>query len=99
MASFESTLRLNMLEIVNYSKSRKNRKRYSLADVLGQLHSVYQLSDKKPSPLEIADALEYLKDRGLVEETILGSVEMYYINDQGRDLLQRISEGDDTAII
>ncbi|MHA2501589.1 MAG: hypothetical protein ACXAE3_01770 [Candidatus Kariarchaeaceae archaeon] len=99
MASFESTLRLNMLEIVNYSKSRKNRKRYSLADILGQLHSVYQLSESKPSPLEIADAIEYLKDRGLIEETMVGDVEVYYINTNGRDLLQRISEGDDTAII
>ena len=88
-----------MLEIVNYSKSRRNRKRYSLADVLGQLHSVYQLSEKKPTPLEIADAIEYLKDRSLIEETMVGAIEMYYINENGRDLLQRISEGDDTAII
>lgn len=99
MGQFESTLRLNLLEILDYSRVRKNRKRYSLADILGQLYSVYQLADDKPSAEEIADAVQYLTERELIEETMVGEVEMYYILDDGRDLLQRIAEGDDTAII
>lgn len=99
MGQFESTLRLNLLEILDYSKTRKNRKRYSLADILGQLHSIYQLSEEKPTAENIADTIAYLLERELIEETMVGEVEMYYINNDGRDLLKRIAEGDDTAII
>ena len=99
MGQFESSLRLNLLEIMNYSRTRKNRKRHSIADILGQLHSVYQVSEDKPSVLQIADAVQYLLERELIEETMVGEVEMYYISDDGRELLQQIAEGDDTAII
>jgi len=99
MVNFDSTLRLNLLEILNYSRTRKNRKRYSLADILGQLQAVYQVSEDKPSAVQIADAVYHLVERNLIEETMVGEVEMYYINKEGRDLLQRIAEGDETAII
>jgi hypothetical protein len=99
MVEFEKTLRLNLLEIVNYSKIRKNRKRYSLADILNQINAIYQVSNKKPDIEQIADAMDYLLQRSLIEVTEVGEVDMFYISEKGRDLLQMIAEGDDTAII
>ena len=99
MDNYQSTLRLNLLEILDYGKNRKNRKRYSLADILAQLHSIYLVAYQKPETIQIADAIQYLLERSLIENVQVGDVEMYYINDQGRDLLERIGEGDETAII
>jgi hypothetical protein len=99
MVEFEKTLRLNLLEIVNYSKIRKNRKRYSLVDILNQINAIYQVTDNKPETEQIADAIDYLLQRSLIEVTEVGEVDMFYISEKGRELLQMIAEGDDTAII
>ena len=96
---FMKNLRLNMLELMNYSKIRKNKKSFSVDDIFFQLHSIYQLSDQKPNPTEIIDALEYLERRSLIETNLLGDVDVQSITNKGRDLLRKLSEGDETAII
>jgi predicted transcriptional regulator len=96
---FMKTLRLNMLELMNYSKIRKNKKKFSVDDIFFQLHSIYQLSGRKPNPTEIIDALEYLERRSLIEASPLGDVDVHSITNKGRDLLRKLSEGDETAVI
>ena len=96
---FLKTLRLNILELMNYSKVRKNRKRLSDRDVLGQIHGIYQLAERKPTALEIGDSMVYLLNRNLIEESQMGEVPMYHMTEDGRELLKGIYEDDDTAII
>ncbi len=97
--SEEKSLRLNILEMLNYNKSRKLRKKISDLDILGQLHSIYALSDKKPTGKQVGAALIYLLDRKLVNELELGDVSVYAMTRKGKELLQGIYDGDDTAVI
>lgn len=97
--SYQKTLRLNVLEMLNYNKSRKLRKKLSDLDILGQLHSIYSLSDIKPTGREVGEALIYLLDRKLIDELELGDVSVYAMTRQGKELLQGIYDGDDTAVI
>ena len=97
--SEEKSLRLNILEMLNYNRSRKLRKKMSDLDILGQLHSVYALSDKKPTGKQVGAALIYLLDRKLVDELELGDVSVYAMTSRGKELLQGIYDGVDTAVI
>ena len=96
---FRKNLRLNMLELMNYSKTRKNKKRFSIADVCQQLESIYLVSSRKPKIDEINVAMKYLIDRSLIDNHPMGDVMVHTITDKGRELLKLIAEGDDTAII
>ncbi|MHA2027878.1 MAG: hypothetical protein ACW99A_00185 [Candidatus Kariarchaeaceae archaeon] len=97
--SFEKTLRLNILELLNYNKSRRLRKKLSDLDILGQLHSIYSVSERKPSGKEVGNSIIYLLDRNLIKELEMGDVSVYTMTRQGKELLQGIYDGDDTAII
>jgi hypothetical protein len=97
--SFEKTLRLNILELLNYNKSRKLMKKLSDLDILGQLHTIYSVTGRKPSGKEVGEAIIYLLDRNLVKELEMGDVSVYAMTRQGRELLQGIYDGDDTAVI
>ncbi|MDH5645389.1 MAG: hypothetical protein OEZ01_05250, partial [Candidatus Heimdallarchaeota archaeon] len=97
--NFTSTLRLNILEMTDYGKNRLNRKKYSIVDFYHQLENIYQFADQKPTKEDIENALQYLIDRSLLDKLEMGDVFVYAINEEGRELLQLLNEGDDTAII
>ncbi|MHA2253110.1 MAG: hypothetical protein ACXAD7_22295 [Candidatus Kariarchaeaceae archaeon] len=96
---FMKTLRLNMLELMNYSKIRRNKKRFSIVDVYNQVESIYVVSERKPEEEEIQVALNYLLGRSLIDKHPMGDVFVHSITDKGRELLGLIYDGDDTAVI
>ena len=96
---FIKTLRLNILELLNYHKSRKLMKKLSDMDILGQINMIYSVSDTKPTGIQVGEALIYLLERKFVKELPLGGVTVYAITDDGKQLLRGIYDGDDTAII
>ncbi|OLS26479.1 MAG: hypothetical protein HeimC2_14960 [Candidatus Heimdallarchaeota archaeon LC_2] len=96
---FIKTLRLNILELLNYQKSRKLMKKLSDMDVLGQIHVIYSVSETKPSGVEVGEALIYLLDRNFIKELPLGGITVFAITEEGKKLLRGIYDGEDTAII
>lgn len=95
---FSRTLRLNLLEMMNYSRTIKNIKRYSDADMMVQLESLYRFSHKKPSHEDLVGALIFLLKRNLLDVSQMGSIDMYSISERGRETLARVADGDDTVI-
>lgn len=96
---YNKTLRLNILEFLNYNKSSKLKKKLSDLDILGQIHMIYSVSGKIPSGKEVGESIIYLLDRDYIEELPLGDISVYAMTPRGKELLQGIYDGDDTAII
>ena len=96
---FSSTLRINILEMLTYSRVQKNKKRLSFADILNQISILYLVSKKKPTTEEVKEALDYHLKRSYCESNKVGKVEMYSITERGRDILARLEEDDDTVVI
>ncbi len=96
--NFKSTLRLNLLEMLNYSRTIKNKKRYSDADLMVQLDNLYQFAEKKPDHKDLEQALIFLIKRSLIEDSKMGSIDVYSISERGRETLDRVADGDDTVI-
>ncbi|MCH8906631.1 MAG: hypothetical protein IH840_06040 [Candidatus Heimdallarchaeota archaeon] len=96
---FIKTLRLNILELMTSSKIRKNKKKVSDVDILGQIHIIYTISQRKPTGVEVGEAIIYLLDRRLIEELPLGDVSVYAMTDEGKRVLTGIYDEDDTAFL
>ena len=96
--NFDQMLRLNLLEMMNYSKTIQNTKMYSDADLMVQLDSIYRLASKKPEIEDFNKALKFLLTRSLVKSSKMGSIEVYSISELGRETLRRVADGDDTVI-
>ena len=97
--NFFSTLRINILEMLTYSKVQKNKKRLSFADILNQVKTLYLISKKKPTAEEAKEALDFHLKRSYISQTAIGKVDMYSITERGRDILSRLDEEDDTVVI
>ena len=97
--AFLRTLRINILELLKPKKTNKIRKKLSDLDILGQLNTIYSVSERKPTGLEVGEAIIFMLDRNIIEEHPLGDVQVYAMTDKGVELLEAIYDGDDTAII
>lgn len=96
--NFEQMLRLNLLEMMNYSKIIQNTKMYSDADLMVQLDGLYRFAPKKPKVDDLEKALKFLLARSLLISSKMGIIFVYSISELGRDTLSRIADGDDTVI-
>ena len=96
---FYSTLRINLLEMLNYSRVNKIKKRVSVADVLNQIDILYQLVDYKPSVNEVEEALLFHLKRSYISKSTMGDIEVYSITERGRDIIRRLDDGDETVVI
>lgn len=96
--NFDQMLRLNLLEMMNYSKTIQNTKRYSDADLMVQLDNLYRFAPKKPEIEDLDKALKFLLTRSLLNSSRMGIIDVFSISESGRDTLSRIADGDDTVI-
>ena len=96
--SFDQMLRLNLLEMMNYSRTFQNRKRYSDADLMIQVDQLYQFAKQKPTFEDLHVAITFLLKRSLIDDMKMGDLYVYTITENGRETLTRIADGDDTVI-
>ena len=96
---FYSTLRINLLEMLNYSRVNKIKKRVSIADVLNQIDILYQLVDYEPTVGEVEEALSFHLKRSYISKSMMGEIEVYSITERGRDIIRRLDDGDETVVI
>ncbi|MCY3413292.1 MAG: hypothetical protein INQ03_16760 [Candidatus Heimdallarchaeota archaeon] len=96
--NFDQMLRLNILEMLNSSKTILNIKRYSDADLMVQLEGLYRFAAKKPDQNDLMKAIDFLLQRSLVESSKMGVINVFAITEIGRETLSRIADGDDTVI-